>query len=119
MQSKKAFIENLIGSENLELLEKLFYSISRLFFTQSQNLVIVYWFLQEVKTVQYPLILVVLIIYIFFRANNSISKKFQVYYKRMNASITQYLSVFNFVFSTRNLESIRFCGFTQLFSQRL
>lgn len=108
-----------MGPETLELLEKLFYSISRLFFTQSQNLVIVYWFLKEVKTIQYPLILVVLIIFVFFRANNSISKKFQVYYKRMNTSITQYLSVFNFVFSTRNLESIRFCGFTELFEKRL
>lgn len=37
----------------------------------------------------------------------------------MNTSITQYLSVFNFVFSTRNLESIRFCGFTELFKLRL
>jgi hypothetical protein len=82
-------------------------------------LIISYWFLKEIKNIQYPLILVLIIIYVFFRVNNSISKKFQIYYKRMNTSITQYLSVFNFVFSTRNLESIRFCGFTELFKLRL
>lgn len=84
-----------------------------------QNVIILVWLLIQIRPLNIYITVPLAIILFMTKFNRYISSLFQVYYARMNSSFTDYISEFNFVFNPKNLESIRFCGFTELFLGKL